>query len=309
MHVDPLAVSKEKFKRVHNRVAMQDLLGRLRGEPTYLLPFGQVLEKLRLSSPSYRGLEEVPLLKIVGSLSRYGDFTRAFLPRSYMLEERWATVDRLRAEKELPPVELYAVGDTFFVSDGHHRISVARQDRVKTITAHVWAYYTRVPLEPETTLDDLLIKAEYLEFLENTQLDVSRPEQHIELTAPGGYRQMEYQIAAYQKVLSHIDGQPFNYREAATYWYDMIYTPILQIICETDMLRDFPGRTEADLIVWVASHQRELSMAFGYSVPMVEATDHLRAQRGVKGRRRMISAVRERLLGKRRRRRSSCSLE
>ena len=101
---------------------------------------------------------------------------------------------------------------------------MTRQTGARTIQAHVYEYQTRVPLEPETTFDGLLIQEEYLKFLENTGLDKSRPEQRIQFTSLGRFRELEFQIVLYQAALSLIDGRPFGDQEAATYWYDMLYT-------------------------------------------------------------------------------------
>jgi uncharacterized ParB-like nuclease family protein len=297
VYSDPLATSRDEFDRVHRKAFIKDLLAQLRGEPVYLLPFEEVRQKLRLSNPSYRGLQEVQLDHIIGSFARYHDFTRAFLPRQIAMRDRWVTVHRLAAAGNLPPVELYQVGDTFFVSDGHHRISVVRRIGAETIQAHVYEYQTRVPLEPETTLDDLLIKEEYVKFLENTGLDESRPEHRIRFTSLGRFRELEFQIALYQAALSLVDGRPFGYKEAAAYWYDMIYTTILQIIHHNDMLKYFPGRSEADLFVWVTIHQRQLSEAYGYEVQMIEATDHVKNHHGNKWPRRLLTDLKERLSG------------
>ena len=106
MAVDALAASREEFDRVRHGATIKELLAQLRGEPTTLLPFEEVRDRLRLSNPSYRGLHEVALDRIIGSFARYHDFTRAFLPRQETLRERWATVHRLAATRELPPVEL-----------------------------------------------------------------------------------------------------------------------------------------------------------------------------------------------------------
>jgi hypothetical protein len=98
-----------------------------------------------------------------------------------------------------------------------------------------------------------------LEFLHNTDLDYSRPEGRIYITSRGGYRELACQVAEYRAALSLVDERPFTYKEAATCWYDMFYTPIVQIIRHAGMLRDFLNNTEADLFVWVTTHQRQLS--------------------------------------------------
>jgi hypothetical protein len=290
-----LTLSQQEFDAAHGRVAVEAMLSRLSGEPTDLLPFEEVRQKLRLASHAYRGCQDVPLDQIVGSVDRYHEFTRSFLPRYNTMRQRWAQVDYLTSTQGLPPVELYKVADTYFVIDGHHRISVARQARANSIEAHVCEYTTSVPLTPDTTLEDLLIKAEYREFLDHTELDKSRPEQRIEFTIPGSYRELEYRIALYQAALGQIDGEPFSYQQAAAYWYDMIYTAVVQIIQQRDMLKYFPNRTEADLFVWVVNHQKELSEEYGYTVPMTEAGEHVATQHRTRWPRRYLEALRRRL--------------
>jgi hypothetical protein len=305
-HLDANWIASDKFNRARRRAVVQDLLAPLYRAPVDLLPFEEIRQKLHLDSETYQGLQDVPLDHIVGSVERYLDFNRAFLPRKDALRQRWQGIVTLQGR--VPPVKLYQIGDIYCVVDGHHRVSVARQNGALAIEAEVWEYHTRVPLGPATTLEELLIKAEYLEFLEHTRLDESRPQQYIELTSLGGYHELECQIASYQVVLSQIDERSFSFEEAAAYWYDMIYTPVLQIICQKDMLGDFPGRTEADLFVWVLGHQRELSEVYGYTVPMTEATDNIKARHSTRWPRRALLAIQERLLGPSRRHRSSCDM-
>ena len=42
----------------------------------------EVRKRLRLRHYSYRGVQQIPLDQIVGSVNRYNDFTNTFLPRS-----------------------------------------------------------------------------------------------------------------------------------------------------------------------------------------------------------------------------------
>ncbi|RMF05702.1 MAG: hypothetical protein D6768_00730, partial [Chloroflexi bacterium] len=147
---------------------------------------------------------------------------------------------------------------TYFVRDGNHRVSVARQLEMPTIEAEVWEYPTRVPLEPDDDLDDLLIRAEYLEFLQDTRLDRLRPEQRIILTLPGGYWELEEAIAVHRHWESLARGEDIPWPEAVTHWYDTVYLPLVEKIQQQDILSFFPGRTDADLVVWVLRHWEKL---------------------------------------------------
>ena len=118
----------EDFQEARKRAALKEILARFTGEPIRLLDFNDVRDKLRATEGSQKGLREVPLNAIVGSVGRYTEFTREFLPTEKVSEERWARI-RLAAvdPRGLPPVELYQIGDAYFVKDGNHRISVARE--------------------------------------------------------------------------------------------------------------------------------------------------------------------------------------
>ena len=141
-------------------------------------------EQLRLGNPHFKRLHEVPLDQIIGSVGRYQDFTRTFLPRKNHLRERWAQVEDKVKAGGLPPVELFKVGEVYFVRDGNHRVSVARTQGALTIEAYVWEYPSLVPLSPDDDLNDLMIKRGYVEFLEMTRLNELRPDQYIEFTVP-----------------------------------------------------------------------------------------------------------------------------
>lgn len=258
--------SLRDFDSARRKAFVQRILGFVTRQSLNLLPFEQVRQQLRLRDRRFKGLEEVTLDQIVGSVGRYQDFTRTFLPRSDALRERWAAVEDRVKEGGLPPVELYQVGEAYFVRDGNHRVSVARAQGVPDIEAFVWEYPSLVPLSPDDDLDDLLIKQEYVTFLEKTRLNALRPDQHIEFTAPGRYRDLLEHIAVHRYYLGQKYDREIESEEAITNWYDNVYQPIISAICKRGILRKFPGRTEADLYIWVSRWQHKLSERYGDSV-------------------------------------------
>ena len=264
---DPVATTRHgtdrAFERAHQRAFFQDALSFLSKDPPSLLPFEVVRERLELGDRTYLGEQSVPLVQIVGSVGRYNEFTRTFLPRSSSVRSRWERIDQLQGERHTNPVQLYKVGLVYFVLDGNHRVSVAREKGAKTIDAHVWEYQTRVPLEPDDGVQDIFIRQEYLEFLERTQLDKSRPQVYIILSLPGRYRDFEEQIAIHRHYLELETGHTVSFQDAAVDWYDHVYQPIVQVIHREDMLHLFPGRTEADLVSWMIRNQDRLRQRYG----------------------------------------------
>src|SRR5512144_3086079 len=150
------------FQSARRRASIQDILARLRGKSAQLLSYEEVAEKLKLRVRAERGTKNIPLDSIVGSVGRYTDFTRTFLPLRNEDRDRWARV-KAAAEGDmgLPPIEVYQVGEVYFVIDGNHRVSIARQMGSKTIEARVIEVRTNIPLTPDVQADDLIIKAEY----------------------------------------------------------------------------------------------------------------------------------------------------
>ncbi|MBN2303601.1 MAG: acetylxylan esterase [Anaerolineae bacterium] len=264
----------EQWNQARRRAFYQRLwrgLGLTR-QPVDLLAFDEVQTKLRLNQNAYRGLQQVPLAQIVGSVGRYHDFTRSFLPLVENDKYRWQRIAQLQTQTGLPPIELYKVGEAYFVKDGNHRVSVARQYGAKTIEAYVWEYETPVGgMSADPDLDELIVKAEYRQFLDTTRLDVLRPEQRIVLTEPGRYPDLELEIELYRQNLGQIDGDEYSLENAVTAWYDMVYTLAVDTINESGVLKQFPGRTEADLYAWTSRHRRELADRYGGKVSVRDA--------------------------------------
>jgi hypothetical protein len=116
----------------------EEIVGRLLGKPTHLLSFDDVRECLRLWQELDRGLQDIPMERIVGSVGRPNDFTGSFRPKNAVNRERWSRIfAETIGDLGLPPVEVYQVGDEYYVRDGNHRVSVARSMGFETIQAYV----------------------------------------------------------------------------------------------------------------------------------------------------------------------------
>ena len=258
------AASLKSFSTAQRRAFMQDVLADLSGRSGNLLSFEQVQQHLHLDEPAEEiRLEEIPLNRIVGSVGRYRDFNRAFLPRAQIDPQRWARIDRMRRQASLPAIDVFQVGDVYFVRDGNHRVSVARTRGDKTIWARVAKIPIRVPLGPDTSREDLILKAAYAEFLEKTSLDRSIPDQSVELTRADGYRSILQHIEVHQFYLGLRSRYYPTLPEAAAAWYQTVYLPVIEHIRASGIMSRFPGRTEADLYLWIAENRAQLQMFYG----------------------------------------------
>src|SRR5207253_3184169 len=165
------------FETVRIQGFLRDAGAVLRGDTRPLLSFDEVRRAARLEGQSYRGLKDVPIADIRGSVGRPNDFDASFLPVKPQMRKRWAQLDAaMRRGEAVPPIEVYRLGDVYFVKDGHHRVSVARRLGWKTIPARVIEVRTRAPLTDDMDAAELLKAREYVDCLARTRLDRLRPQ-------------------------------------------------------------------------------------------------------------------------------------
>ena len=98
----------QDFRRARARAKIEQILARLTGTSAELLNYEEVRQKLKGTHTTSLGLQNIPIDAIIGSVGRYADFTRSFLPRQDGDERRWARVETAMTDMEgLPPVEVY----------------------------------------------------------------------------------------------------------------------------------------------------------------------------------------------------------
>lgn len=264
------------FKRARKKAAFQQVMARLRGQSADLLAYEDVCRHLKAADAVKQGVQEIPLEAIVGSVGRYKDFTRDFLPKHDSDVERWARVRTAVMDMTgMPPIDVYKVGQVYFVIDGNHRVSVARESGAQTITAYVTEVKTPVPLLPEDDPDDIICKARYAGFLEQTNLNELRPEADLYMTFCGHYRVLLAQIEAHKQQCETAVGCELTAAEAVCRWYDDVYLPVVQMLREQGVLRYFPERTEADLYILLSEQREQLETSLGWEIDLDEAASVL----------------------------------
>ena len=202
-----------------------------------------------------RGRQTVKLSQIVGSVNRYLDFDSKFRLKKDRPRDRLNVIRAIMERgKPLPPVDLYKIKDSYFVLDGNHRISVAKERGFKEINARV------VEFLPSRGSAENILYRDKTEFQDKTGL-----RQTIDLTEPGQYRNLLRQISRHQQFLQEQAGSEVPLKAAAGDWYNTVYRPLTAIVEKAGLLDSFPGRTVSDLYAYISVHQweRSHSRSFG----------------------------------------------
>jgi nucleotide-binding universal stress UspA family protein len=272
----------QDFHHARSQAALEQLTARLTRRSVELLSFEEVRKKLDLTPSGMRKVENIPLDAIIGSVGRYADFTRSYWPIDGTDEQRWASVKMAITDMSgVPPIEVYQIGEVYFVRDGNHRVSVFREMGATEIQAYVTKLATKVPISPDDDIDDIITKAEQTKFLTNTQLDQRRPEANIQLSVPGAYQAIQAHIQIYQQYLNQAHNRSFSLPEAAAEWYDNYYRVVVNAINRFGMRRDFPGHTEGDIYMRVWEHRGKVMEETQINVSVDWVTQDLAAQKGV----------------------------
>ena len=255
----------EDFDSARFRAFRKAILGTLTRRARGLLSLDDVLRAAGPEGRAFAGVHEIALERVIGSASapaKAGDFDPAFLPIDRRLRDRWTRIYRAMTEGgELPPIDVYKVGESYYVIDGHHRVSVARSLGRATINAHVVEVRTRAPIGPDIDAGALLRAAEYADFLEATQLHRLRPDARLDCSRLGRYDEILGHLLGHRYFLGLERGPEISLPEAAASWYDNVYLPVAEVIRRHQVLDQLPGWTEADLYVEITRRWLELSRA------------------------------------------------
>lgn len=249
-------MSHEAFWRAYRRAYWRKLSSVLTGKSNNLLPYQLVRDELPFSGQRDIGLQTIPIDKIIGSVGRYRDFDRAFLPLRRENNERWVNISLARYKDiELPPIDVYQIGEVYFVRDGNHRISVARHRGQSMIDAYVTEIEVPIPLTADLEIEDIRQKRTYAEFIQQTGLNRLRPNVDLELSLPGEYGRLLNHIATHQYYMGLEQNRTVPYQEAVLSWYDTVYMPLIDFIKEHHLPERYPDRTLTDLYWWVSEYK------------------------------------------------------
>ena len=248
----------------------------LLGRPSELLSFHEVRQRLPLRGQRDLGLQQVRVDAIIGSVGRWRDFDRAFFPTGAATRDRWIAISRARyADVGLPPVELYRLGEVYFVKDGNHRVSVARERGQPVVDAYVTEIDVPLPLTRDTEPGDLELAEERLEFARATglaaegqgvkpaggELLARHPGLELQTAVPGHYRKLLGHLEAHRFYLAEKRDAPLSADDALLSFFEEVYLPIAHLVQDEGIRRAFAGWTELDLYLWITQYQDFLRAA------------------------------------------------
>ena len=285
MHEDRFTYRKalDDFHRFRSKAAMERFWAGIRGESLDLLPFDKVSAKLRAVNQTELGLQEVPLDAIIGSVNRTGDFDRNFAPLSADDGSRWANVKAAMTSPfthGVPPVSLYKIGEAYFVLDGNHRVSIAKEMGLDTIEAYVTEVKTKVPLSSSFTLEELVEKAAQADFLENTHLDRILPGVDLSLKQIDNYPLLEEHINVHRYYMGIEQNREVDHETAARDWYERVYLPVVRVIESSGLHDEFAHLSLTDLYLLVLDKQHHLQEWLGTALRTEKVVDYLADQEG-----------------------------
>lgn len=285
MHDDKITYRKalEDFHRFRSKAAMNRFWAGIRGESLDLLPYSEVSSKLRAVNRTDLGLKEVPLKNIIGSVNRTDDFDRNFRPLSDEDSRRWANVKTAMTSpfsRGVPPVSLYKIGDAYFVLDGNHRVSIAKEMGMETIEAYVTEVKSKVGLSSSFTLEELVEKAALADFLEETHIDQILPGIDLSLKHIDNYPLLREHINVHQYYMGIDHNREISYAEAVADWYDKIYTPVVNEIEKSGLYDEYPQLTLTDLYLLVLDKQHNLKESMGMDFKTENVIEFVAEQEG-----------------------------
>ena len=200
------------------------------------------------------GIKEVSLDKIVGSVEKYADFDKNFVPKNNVVKQRWINIYiGYTSDSMLPTVILYKIKDNYYVYDGNHRVSVAKFLNFATIEAQVEEFL------PTKDTKDKVIYRENMIFEKETGLS------DIFLSEPIKYKYLKEEIESYKNLLDKRKNENLDLKETAKNWYMNVFLPIKMILSENEIIKNYEGNPD-DVFLFFLEHKYYLSKNHGKNV-------------------------------------------
>jgi len=252
------ADAEHDFVRARRHAVLSRLANWLRREPddvNMVLPFDEVVAALGKEGETPLGRQMIKLDSIVGSVDKTREFDRRFRPRTGRSRERWQRMAAAaRRGETMPPIQVYRVGDLHFVSDGHHRVSVALALGLDTIEAYVTEVRTRLSAHGIRHRGDLMVKDYRRVFLDRVPLTPAA-RAAISVTDPWDYARLGEAVEAWGFRLMQDECRLLDRQNVAQRWYAEEYLPVVRMLREADLIGT---STETEAYMRVAAERYRL---------------------------------------------------
>jgi hypothetical protein len=268
----PRVDAESDFMRARRHQVLSGLAARLTGsteDVVQSMSFDEVVDALGRRGEHYVGTKVIPLDAIVGSVDKVRDFDRRFRPTSTVSRQRWERLARAsRTGEVIPPIDVYQIGDYYFVRDGHHRVSVARSLRVDLIEARVTAIETflaPVGIEARAALE--------LKFWRRLMLQrvpfTGEARAAVAVNEPSMYGEIAEAAEAWAARTMHAERAYMDPETMAARWYEEEFKPVVQMIEEAGVRGD--DERPAEAYVRVACERYRLIREHEWNAEVLEA--------------------------------------
>ncbi len=231
----PRVDAESDFMRARRHQVLSALAARLRNDTDDVvqsMSFDEVVEALGRRAENYLGTKLIPLDAIVGSVDKVRDFDRRFRPTSGRSRQRWERLARAsRTGEEIPPIDVFQVGDYYFVQDGHHRVSVARSLGLDVIEARVTAIETFLTPVGIGARSDIERKYWRRLMLERVPFS-GEARAAVAVDDPFDYGVIAETVEAWAARTMHAEGAYMDKATMAARWYAEEFKPVVDMIEE-----------------------------------------------------------------------------
>lgn len=208
-------IDREEAESAFKKVLRKTRFNFFDRESRKIKEFKTVERENQLSNRIYLGVREVPLGKIVGTVEKAQDFDKDFNPLREESKGRWSSVYIKYLENgSLPPVTLYKVREEYYVYDGNHRVSVAKNLNFHSIEAEVFEFFS------QNNEDIDRLSRERFSFEKESGLS------NIECLKVENYVELREEVRKFLE-LYFLGEENF---EKAVVWYRRVFTPIVNIL-------------------------------------------------------------------------------
>ena len=279
------AQTDEDFYKARNKALINEIQHFLNPEEASLISLSDLKKLLKPNNETYKGMQAVPVSKIVGSEGRYKDFDNQFFPKNAHLKARWESIDRAHLQNvTLPPVTLYELGGLYFARDGNHRISVAKARGIEFIDAEVVSLQSEIHLKEGGSMKYILsqvIAYEKRIFYSETNFGDITDYWCLDFTTPGQYDVIYNHILTHKYFINQDKTEEISMPDAVLSWYENVYSPVVSVIKKRKIMRKFRGRTTSDMYVWLIKYWDELKTKFGGDIELDDIAEGFTQQFGI----------------------------